>query len=194
MAGLVVCALGAVFGLVMFFKLRNLPVHQSMRDISELIYETCKTYLVTQGKFILLLGVVHRRGDGDLLRLAARHGVHAARVGDHRGVQPGRHRRQLRRGLVRHSHQHVCQLAGRVRQPGRQAVSDLRDSAAGRHQHRHAADQRRAGDHAGDLAVRAGPSLPGRASSASRSANRWARRRCGSPAASSPRSPTSAPT
>ncbi len=55
MAGLGVCALGALFGLVMFVKLRNLPVHQSMREVSELIYETCKTYLVTQGKFILLL-------------------------------------------------------------------------------------------------------------------------------------------
>ena len=56
-AGLVVCALGAVFGLVMFVRLRNLPVHDSMRDISELIYATCKTYLVTQGKFILFLEV-----------------------------------------------------------------------------------------------------------------------------------------
>ncbi len=55
LAGLGVCGLGALFGLVMFVKLRNLPVHQSMRDVSELIYETCKTYLVTQGKFILLL-------------------------------------------------------------------------------------------------------------------------------------------
>jgi K(+)-stimulated pyrophosphate-energized sodium pump len=55
MAGLGVCALGALFGLVMFVKLRNLPVHESMRDVSELIYQTCKTYLVTQGKFILLL-------------------------------------------------------------------------------------------------------------------------------------------
>jgi K(+)-stimulated pyrophosphate-energized sodium pump len=55
MAGLVVCALAAVFGLVMFIRLRNLPVHRSMREVSELIYETCKTYLVTQGKFILLL-------------------------------------------------------------------------------------------------------------------------------------------
>jgi K(+)-stimulated pyrophosphate-energized sodium pump len=53
--GLVVCGLGALFGLVMFVKLRNLPVHESMREVSELIYETCKTYLVTQGKFILLL-------------------------------------------------------------------------------------------------------------------------------------------
>src|SRR3990172_206536 len=55
LAGLVVCALGAIFGLAMFVRLRNLPVHQSMRDVSELIYQTCKTYLVTQGKFILIL-------------------------------------------------------------------------------------------------------------------------------------------
>ena len=51
------CIAGAAFGLVQFFRLRNLPVHPSMRSISELIYETCKTYLVTQGKFILLLWV-----------------------------------------------------------------------------------------------------------------------------------------
>lgn len=55
MIGLVVSLVGAVFGLVTFFKLRNLPVHRSMRDVSELIYATCKTYLFTQGKFILLL-------------------------------------------------------------------------------------------------------------------------------------------
>jgi K(+)-stimulated pyrophosphate-energized sodium pump len=46
-----------VFGLVIFSQLKNLPVHASMREISELIYETCKTYLITQGKFILLLEV-----------------------------------------------------------------------------------------------------------------------------------------
>src|SRR3990172_2743679 len=57
MAGLVICFLGLVFGLVIFNQLRNLPVHKSMREISELIYETCKTYLITQGKFILLLEV-----------------------------------------------------------------------------------------------------------------------------------------
>ena len=55
LGGLGVCGLGMLFGLSMFVKLRNLPVHRSMRDISELIYETCKTYLFTQGKFILLL-------------------------------------------------------------------------------------------------------------------------------------------
>jgi K(+)-stimulated pyrophosphate-energized sodium pump len=53
--GLVVCALGLLFGLVIYKQLKNLPVHQSMREISELIYATCKTYLVTQGKFILIL-------------------------------------------------------------------------------------------------------------------------------------------
>jgi K(+)-stimulated pyrophosphate-energized sodium pump len=57
MGGLVVCIVGLAFGMVIFTHLKNLPVHKSMRDISELIYETCKTYLVTQGKFILLLEV-----------------------------------------------------------------------------------------------------------------------------------------
>jgi K(+)-stimulated pyrophosphate-energized sodium pump len=55
MGGLGVCVLGLLFGLVIFTQLRNLPVHRSMHEISELIYETCKTYLITQGKFILLL-------------------------------------------------------------------------------------------------------------------------------------------
>jgi K(+)-stimulated pyrophosphate-energized sodium pump len=53
--GIVVCLLGLGFGLVIFRQLKKLPVHKSMLEISELIYETCKTYLVTQGKFILLL-------------------------------------------------------------------------------------------------------------------------------------------
>jgi K(+)-stimulated pyrophosphate-energized sodium pump len=57
MAGLGVCVLGLVFGLVIFSQLKSLPVHAAMREISELIYETCKTYLITQGKFILLLEV-----------------------------------------------------------------------------------------------------------------------------------------
>ena len=53
--GLVFCALGLLFGLMIYMSLKNLPVHRAMREISELIYETCKTYLVTQGKFILIL-------------------------------------------------------------------------------------------------------------------------------------------
>jgi K(+)-stimulated pyrophosphate-energized sodium pump len=54
-SGLAVCVLGLLFGLVIFGQLRSLPVHASMRDISELIYETCKTYLITQGRFLLIL-------------------------------------------------------------------------------------------------------------------------------------------
>jgi K(+)-stimulated pyrophosphate-energized sodium pump len=57
MGGLAVCALGLLFGLMTFTQLKNLPVHRSMLEVSELIYETCKTYLITQGKFILLLEV-----------------------------------------------------------------------------------------------------------------------------------------
>ena len=57
MGGLVICVLGLVFGLVIFTQLKDLPVHQSMREISELIYETCKTYLINQGKFLLILEV-----------------------------------------------------------------------------------------------------------------------------------------
>lgn len=57
MGGLGVCALGLIFGLVVYSQIKRLPVHKSMRDISELIYETCKTYLTTQGKFLLILEV-----------------------------------------------------------------------------------------------------------------------------------------
>jgi K(+)-stimulated pyrophosphate-energized sodium pump len=55
--GIVICLFGLIFGLAIYTRLKNLPVHRSMREISELIYETCKTYLITQGKFILLLEI-----------------------------------------------------------------------------------------------------------------------------------------
>jgi K(+)-stimulated pyrophosphate-energized sodium pump len=55
MIGLLFCVFGLLFGLVIYMQLKNLPVHRAMREISELIYETCKTYLITQGKFILVL-------------------------------------------------------------------------------------------------------------------------------------------
>jgi K(+)-stimulated pyrophosphate-energized sodium pump len=57
MIGLLFCVFGLGFGMVIFMRLKNLPVHRSMREISELIYETCKTYLITQGKFLMLLWV-----------------------------------------------------------------------------------------------------------------------------------------
>jgi len=55
LAGLAVCGLGLVFGLVIMTQLKNMAVHPSMREISELIYETCKTYLIQQGKFLVIL-------------------------------------------------------------------------------------------------------------------------------------------
>ena len=109
--------------MVMYMQLKNLPVHRSMREISELIYETCKTYLLTQGKFILLLwafiGAIMVVYFGWLRHFSRRPG------GDDPAVQPGRHRRQLRRGLVRHPDQHLRQLALGVRLAARQAVPDL---------------------------------------------------------------------
>lgn len=75
LTGLIFCALGMLFGLVIYGQLKRLPVHQSMREISELIYETCKTYLIQQGKFILLLelfiGAVILLYFGALLKFSA---------------------------------------------------------------------------------------------------------------------------
>src|SRR5438552_1936515 len=55
--GIVICIFGLGFGLAIYSRLKNLPVHKSMREIFELIYETCKTYLFTQGKFLMILWV-----------------------------------------------------------------------------------------------------------------------------------------
>jgi len=57
LGGLVICILGMLFGLIQSMQISKLPVHRSMLEISELIYETCKTYLITQGKFIAILWV-----------------------------------------------------------------------------------------------------------------------------------------
>jgi K(+)-stimulated pyrophosphate-energized sodium pump len=53
--GIIVCVLGMFFGLFQFMKVRRLPAHQSMLDVANTIYETCKTYLIQQGKFLLIL-------------------------------------------------------------------------------------------------------------------------------------------
>jgi K(+)-stimulated pyrophosphate-energized sodium pump len=57
MVGLLFCVFGLGFGMTIYMRLKSLPVHRAMREISELIYETCKTYLITQGKFLMLLWV-----------------------------------------------------------------------------------------------------------------------------------------
>jgi K(+)-stimulated pyrophosphate-energized sodium pump len=55
LVGILFCIFGLLFGLAIYMQLKKLPVHRSMREISELIYETCKTYVVTQGKFLMVL-------------------------------------------------------------------------------------------------------------------------------------------
>jgi len=57
MVGILFCVFGLLFGLVIYSRLKNLPVHRAMKDVSQLIWETCKTYLITQGKFLALLWV-----------------------------------------------------------------------------------------------------------------------------------------
>jgi K(+)-stimulated pyrophosphate-energized sodium pump len=57
LSGLVVCVLGLLFGAVTYGNVKRLPVHRSMAEISELIYETCKAYLIQQGKFLLILEI-----------------------------------------------------------------------------------------------------------------------------------------
>src|SRR5205085_579725 len=56
--GLVICLIGAIFGLVQYKQTKALPVHKSMADVSNTIWETCKTYLFTQGKFLAILWVL----------------------------------------------------------------------------------------------------------------------------------------
>jgi K(+)-stimulated pyrophosphate-energized sodium pump len=56
--GLGVCVLGLLFGVMKYQKLKNLPVHKAMREISEIIYATCRTYLKTQAKFIFQLWIL----------------------------------------------------------------------------------------------------------------------------------------
>jgi K(+)-stimulated pyrophosphate-energized sodium pump len=106
--GLGVCVLGLVFGLVIYGQLKNLPVHRSMLEISELIYETCKTYLITQGRFILILWLFI----GAIMVISTSASCRPCNgEGGDDLFSSRRHRGQLSRSLVRHPHQHVRQLA-----------------------------------------------------------------------------------
>ena len=191
LSGLVVCVLGLLFGLWTYTAVKNLPVHKSMADVSALIYETCKAYLIQQGKFLLILelfiGTV-------MIAYFWLTGLEPARIaivilfsligigGSYGVAWYG-----IRINTLANSRTAFASLEG-------QGVRGLRHSAARRHERRHDADLRRAAVHARDPAVHSRRPTPASASSASRSANRSAPRRCASPAASSPRSPTSAPT
>ena len=70
--GLVVSLLGLIFGMVIYFRLKNMPVHKSMLEVSELIYATCKAYLMTQAKFLGGARALHRRDYHFLLWLSCR--------------------------------------------------------------------------------------------------------------------------
>ena len=149
MIGLLFCVGGLLFGLAIYVQLKNLPVHRTMREISELIYETCKTYLVTQGKFILVLwafiAVIISMYFGWLAPVGQPIAVTLPIILAFSLVGIAG---QLRGGVVRNSRQHLCQLAHGIRGIGRQTVSGLRHSAQGRHEHRHGADLSRAAHHA----------------------------------------------
>ena len=58
LGGIVVCVIAALFGVWKYFECKNLPVHDSMRNVSNIIWETCKSYLVQQGKFLAILWVL----------------------------------------------------------------------------------------------------------------------------------------
>src|SRR5262245_21581888 len=58
MAGLVICAIGAIFGLVQYTQTKALDVHKRMGDVSNIIWETCKTYLMQQGRFLVILWIL----------------------------------------------------------------------------------------------------------------------------------------
>ena len=100
--------------MVIYMRLKNLPVHRAMREISELIYETCKTYLITQGKFLLLLEVfiaviiVSVFRGAAALRTSSRD--RSSSVFSLVGIAGS-----YRRGVVRNSRQHVCEFPHCVR-------------------------------------------------------------------------------
>ncbi len=144
--GLIICALGLVFGMVIFFRLRKLPAHKSMKEISELIWQTCKTYLLQQGQFLIMLWVFIAVVIGVYFGCSQR--LHRDQGHRHPALQHPGHPGQLRRGLVRHPRQHLCQLPHRFRQPQGQALRHPRHPDAVGHERGHDAHQRRAHHHA----------------------------------------------
>ena len=191
--GMLICVAGFIFGLVSYMKLKSLPVHESMREMSELIYETCKAYLIQQGKFLMVLfafigsviavyfGFLNTSGGWARVVLVLMFAI-IGMAGSYGIAWYG-----IRLNTFANS-------PDLVRRAGGQAVQGLRHSDAFGHERGHGADLDRVDPDARDHDVPAGATSPPPASWASRSASRWAPRRCVSPAASSPRSPISAPT
>src|SRR6266498_40739 len=57
MYGFIICVLGLLFGLYQFLMVKKMKAHSSMLDVAQIIFETCKTYLIQQGKFLVILFV-----------------------------------------------------------------------------------------------------------------------------------------
>ena len=189
--GLIVVALGLLFGVVIYQQLKNMAVHKSMLEISELIYETCKTYLVTQVKFLVILEIFI--GSIIVFYFGALQHFAAIKVFI----------------ILMFSVIGICGSCGvawfgiRVNTfaNSRTAFASLRGKPFPCYE-----IPLKAGMSIGMLLISVELVLmlfillfiprdyAGRASSDLRLANRWARRRCASRAASSPRLPTSAPT
>ena len=117
MYGPLFCILGMVFGLFMYVHLKGLPVHRSMKEVSQLIWETCKTYLINQGKFLLLLwsfiAVVILAYFAVLLHFSAAASDH------HPCVQRAGDGGQLLCGVVWHPVEYAGEFAHRVGFAGR---------------------------------------------------------------------------
>ena len=152
MMGLGVSLLGMVFGLVILTQLKNLPVHRSMREISELIYETCKTYLITAGQVSRASSRCSSPSSSSCISVCSREWTRSRVViillfsvvgilGSYGVAWFG-----IRVNTYANSRTAFASLDG-------QAVSRVRDSAQGGHERRHAAHQRRAADHAVHPAV-----------------------------------------
>ncbi|KUG23628.1 pyrophosphate-energized proton pump [hydrocarbon metagenome] len=56
--GLIICVIGMAFGILQYVQTKNLPAHKAMLDVSQTIWETCKTYLFQQGKFLMALWIL----------------------------------------------------------------------------------------------------------------------------------------
>ena len=117
MFGPLFCILGMIFGLFMYVHLKGLPAHRSMKEVSQLIWETCKTYLINQGKFLLLLWSLHCGRHPGLLRRAA--ALQRGSRDHHPRVQRAGDGGQLLCGVVRHPGEYAGEFALRVGFAGR---------------------------------------------------------------------------
>ena len=117
--GLLVCIVGLIFAIYQYKQTGNLPAHKSMLDVSNIIWETCKTYLAQQGKFLIILWVLI--AICMVYYFMGLQSTHLRQHGGHPFLLHPRHPRLLRRRLVRHPDQHQGQLADRLCLPERQA-------------------------------------------------------------------------